>query len=48
MISGDLLQKILLAEYFFIAAIYLIEKDYNRTLYWIAAAFLTLAVIRMK
>ncbi len=45
---GNILQKILMGQYALMAIVFLIEGQYNKTLYWVGALIITIAVWRMK
>jgi len=47
-LNGDLLTKILIAEYAVIAGVYAYAKDWPRLIYWLGATILTVGILRMK
>ena len=48
MISGELLQKLLIAEYALIAIVYAFEGNIPKACYFVSAGAITLSVIFMK
>jgi uncharacterized membrane protein YuzA (DUF378 family) len=48
MLSGNSLVKILIFEYFVIAAVYGMNKDWSRLVYWIGAIVLNVGILTMK